>query len=476
MNSTDVAAARYRRTRREFWDMVWSRRAESFASRYYHDRLTAIFGGLVPPGASVIELGCGRGDLLAALRPSRGVGVDFSSEAVALATARHPDLSFVEADVHDLTMNEKFEVVVLSDLVNDLWDVQGVLERVFRLCSPSTRVVLNFFNKGWQLPIGLARRLRLAHPVMQQNWLSMTDVANLLSLAGFEVISTSREVLWPVRTPLVDSFFNRFLVKLWPFGLLGLTRVVVARPDPRKLPPDLVDPVVSVVVPARNEAGHIRDILDRVPRMGVRTELIFVEGHSSDDTLRVIAEEVDSRADPDVRYFQQPGVGKGDAVRHGFEAATGDVLMILDADMTVAPEELPRFLRAITEGSGELINGVRLVYPMEDEAMQYLNYLGNYLFGAAFSWLLRQPVKDTLCGTKVLTRDAYERIAAHRNYFGDFDPFGDFDLIFGAAKLSLKITDLPIRYRRREYGETNIDRWRHGWLLLRMTAFAARKL
>jgi glycosyltransferase involved in cell wall biosynthesis len=258
---------------------------------------------------------------------------------------------------------------------------------------------------------------------------------------------------------------------------LGLTQVMVARLDPYRFGSAIDSSAsVSVIVPARNEAGHIEEILARVPAMGSRTEILFVEGNSTDDTLEVITREVTARDDPDIRFYQQPGIGKGDAVRHGYQHATGDVLMILDADMTVAPEDLPRFFEALANGSGEFINGVRLVYPMEDEAMRFLNYLGNKFFGLTFSWLLQQPVKDTLCGTKVLTRTSYDSIAANRSYFGDFDPFGDFDLLFGAAKSNLKIVDIPIRYRQRRYGSTNIDRWRHGVLLLEMAAFAARKL
>jgi hypothetical protein len=102
--------------------------------------------------------------------------------------------------------------------------------------------------------------------------------------------------------------------------------------------------------------------------------------------------------------------------------------------------------------------------------------LGNKFFSIVFSWLLGQSVKDTLCGTKVTWKSNYEAIAANRAYFGDFDPFGDFDLIFGAAKLNMKIVDLPIRYRERTYGTTNIQRWKHGWLLLQMVWFAARRL
>jgi glycosyltransferase involved in cell wall biosynthesis len=230
------------------------------------------------------------------------------------------------------------------------------------------------------------------------------------------------------------------------------------------------------VVPARNEAGNIEQIFARTPEMGAGTELIFIEGHSKDDTYQAIQAAIAKHPERSTQLFRQEGVGKGDAVRLGFRKATGDVLMILDADLTVAPEDLPRFFDALRSGDADFVNGVRLVYPMEKKAMRFWNLLGNKFFSLAFSWLLGQSIKDTLCGTKVLSRANYERVAANRAYFGDFDPFGDFDLLFGAARLSLRIVDLPIRYRERTYGTTNIQRWRHGWLLLRMLLFAARRL
>ena len=474
---SDKAFGRYRDTRREFWDRIAERAHPRPASSYYHGRLTEVYRFLVAPGQRVLEVGSGTGGLLAALRPSRGVGVDFSPRAVQIARERHPELEFKCEDVHDLRFDETFDVVVISDLVNDLWDVQAVLDRIASACTPRTRIVLNFYNKLWQGPLGASRALGPSDPLLKQNWLSIQDVRNLLRISGMEVISTTGEVLWPIRTPLLNGLFNKVLVKIWPFNHVALTHFVVARIDPSQFDSRSDDEAtVSVIVPVRNEAGHIQDILARTPRMGARTELIFVEGHSTDDTYEVILKALEDRPKDRISVYRQPGVGKGDAVRFGYEQATGDVLMILDADMTVAPEDLPRFYRALITGSGEFINGVRLVYPMEQEAMRLLNYLGNKFFGVVFTWLLRQPVKDTLCGTKVLTREAYNMIAANRSYFGDFDPFGDFDLLFGAAKLNLKIVDMPIRYRERKYGTTNIDRWRHGILLLRMAAFAARKL
>jgi ubiquinone/menaquinone biosynthesis C-methylase UbiE len=474
--TTDRAYRRYQSKRRAFWNRLASRQMRPPSSRYYHQRLAEIYRFLVPPGSHVIELGSGSGDLLAAVSPKRGLGVDFAGEAVSHAADNHPELEFLDADVHELELDEQFDVIILSDLVNDVWDVETTLENLKQLCTPETRIIVNSFNRLWQAPIALSRLLGLTAPVLKQNWLSRQDLHNLMRIADLEPISTFGEILWPVRTPLIDTLFNKFLVKLWPFSLLALTTFIVARPSPSAAQTSPREMTVSVIVPARNEAGHIEAILERTPKMGERTELIFVEGNSTDDTYQVIERAVTERADPDIRLYRQPGKGKGDAVRFGYQQATGEVLMILDADMTVAPEDLPRFYQAIHERKGEFINGVRLVYPMEDEAMQFLNYLGNKFFGMVFSWLLRQPVKDTLCGTKVLTRSSYDVIAANRSYFGDFDPFGDFDLLFGAAKSNLKILDLPIRYREREYGSTNIDRWRHGMVLLRMAAFAIRRL
>jgi glycosyltransferase involved in cell wall biosynthesis len=180
--------------------------------------------------------------------------------------------------------------------------------------------------------------------------------------------------------------------------------------------------------------------------------------------------------DRDIKVLVQKGRGKGDAVRLGFSQASGDLLMILDADLSVAPEDLPQFYDALVKGKGEFINGSRLVYAKDPQAMRFLNLLGNKFFALLLTRLLGQPVKDTLCGTKVLYRCDYERIARGRAYFGDFDPFGDFDLLFGAAKQNLKIIEIPIRYRQRIYGTTNISRFTHGWLLVQMCVHAARKL
>jgi SAM-dependent methyltransferase len=500
---TDPRANRYRASRIAHWDAIAQEMDRGRRwGRTYHRRLAEVYRFLIPPGQRVLEIGCGDGRLLAHLDPSVGVGIDFSPAMLDRARRQHPAYRFVQGDAQDLDLDETFDFVILSDLVNDLWDVQTVLERVRGVCHPGTRLVLNTFRHLWATPLALAARLGLAQPRLRQNWLSVEDLTNLLRLSGFEVVRAWPEVLWPVRTPLLDRLCNRFLVKLFPFKHLALTHFFIARPVPeygRAHQPEAsargqqlwdglqirptaparsngAEPTVSVIVPARNEAGNVEQVVLRTPELGGGTEILFVEGHSTDDTWAAIEQAIAAHPERNCRLLRQAGKGKGDAVRLGFEQARGDIVMILDADLSVAPEDLTRFYEAVRAGRGEFINGVRLVYPMEGRAMRFFNLLGNKFFSLAFSWLLGASIKDTLCGTKALWKRDYDLIAANRHYFGDFDPFGDFDLLFGAARLNLKIVDMPIRYRERTYGATNIQRWKHGWMLLNMVLFAANRI
>jgi SAM-dependent methyltransferase len=467
-----LEAEQYRQNRRAAWSEIARRSPRSWGA-YYRRRLQRVYGLLIPEGARVLEIGCARGDLLAALKPSYGCGVDFSADMIEVARSKHPNLKFLVADIHEMDLQgEIFDFVVLSDVVNDLWDVHTALEKVRACCGPRSRIIFNFFSHLWERPLAWAQWLGVATPTLPQNWLTKGDLENLLQLSGYEPFRSWPEVIAPLPFPGA-GVANRFFAKIAPFRWFAMTNYLVARPAAKQ---SGGLPRVSVIVAARNESGHIDELMLRIPEMGSGTEILFVEGNSSDDTFEAIEKAIAANPHRDCKLLKQPGKGKGDAVRTGFNAATGDILMILDADITVPPEDLPRFYEVLVSGKGEFGNGVRLVYPMQDQAMRFANLVGNKFFASAFSWLLGQPIRDTLCGTKVMWRADYERIAANRKYFGEFDPFGDFDLLFGAAKLNLKIMEVPIRYRARRYGETNISRWRHGMILLRMVVFAARRI
>lgn len=467
--------AEYTVARQRYWDDIARAPQRGWKlGGYYHQRLADIYCFLIPPRMRVLELGCGAGDLLHALRPGYGVGVDFSAATISKARSKYPELSFVQADAHDLDLGEQFDFIVCSDFVNDLWDVQHVFSAAVRHSHPGTRIIVNTYSRLWEIPRRLTEMLGLVDRQLEQNWLTTEDISNLLYLANCETMRVWQEILWPVRTPGLNAIANKFLVKMSPFRWFALTNFLIARPVQK--PEWDAEPTVSVVVPARNEEDNIKGIFDRTPQMGSRTELIFVEGNSKDDTYGAIQRAIAEHPEISAKLYKQSGTGKGDAVRTGFANATGDLLIILDADLTTPPEDLPRFYEAWRSGKADFVNGVRLVYPMETRAMHFFNLLGNKFFSLAFTWLLSQSIKDTLCGTKALSKKHYEIIAANRSYFGEIDPFGDFDLLFGAARYNLKIVDLPVRYRERTYGETNIQRWRSGWLLSRMVVLAMRRI
>lgn len=443
----------------------------SWSARSYRKLLAHYYNLLIPPRSSVLEIGCASGALLSEIQAARKVGVDLSATQIEAARKSLPADEFHVQSGEALDLDEKFDVIIISDTLNLAADVQQLFSRIQAVSHENTRVIVNYYSSLWRPILAVAGWFGLRSKQPLSSWLSTSDVRNLMQLADWQPVFTQMHLLMPVKLLGLDVIINRIFAPL--LTLLCLTVFCVARPAPKtRRDPE----IVSVVIPARNESGNIEAAVQRTQEMGAGTELIFVEGHSTDNTWDEIQRVAQAYPDRRIKIMQQQGKGKGDAVRCGYAAATGDILMILDADLTMPPEELPKFYEVIASGRAEFANGVRLVYPMDGEAMQFLNLCANKTFGIIFSWLLGQPVKDTLCGTKVLTRAHYNKIAANRFYFGDFDPFGDFDLLFGAAKLNLKIADVPIRYRDRTYGSTNINRWSHGWLLLRMVLFAARKL
>jgi SAM-dependent methyltransferase len=444
---------------------------------YYYEDLYGFIRTQVPRGARVLDLGCGDGALLAGLRPSFGVGVDLSGVALRRAAASYPHLHFVCADIEELPLAGPFDYVIVSNTVGYLFDVWAFFRGLKAVVGPETRIIVTYYNFVWEPMLEVAERLGVKNREPLQNWLSRLDLVNLLELSDFELVATDYRTPIPIGPTSLIRPLNRVLSALPLVRRFGITSYAVARPGNRRAVPRVEEPTCSIVIPTRNERGNIQPLIERLPSFAASVELLFVDGESTDGTVAEIERVMREHPELDIKLLHQGNAaGKGDAVRKGFDAATGDVLAILDADLSVPPEDLPKFWAVLTEERAEFVNGSRLVYPMERQAMRLANILGNKFFSLAFSWILGQRVTDTLCGTKMLWARDYRRLAESRAEFGDFDPFGDFDLLFGAARLRLKMREVPIRYRARSYGTTNIARWRHGLLLLRMSLIGARKL
>ncbi len=459
-------------------------RASYERNAYFHRYLNRIISRQIPPGASVLDVGCGNGNLLAQLRPQVGIGIDLNPEAIADARQRHPEFTFHTCAVEDISTISlpKVDYVIVSGVLQQLYDLHTALAAIATVCHVDTRLIFCTYSRLWQPFIRLAEMIGRKMSLPAESWIPPDEIVSLLTQGNYTVVRQRPGVIMPLGVPVLADVINRWIAPLPGFRHLPLCTLTVARPlrlpemsNYTSAPP--TDSSVSVVIPVRNEAGNIQPLLDRLPHMASRQEVIFVEGNSTDNTWEAVLAAVASYQGPmKLTAMKQDGKGKGDAVRKGFAAATGEILLILDGDISVPPEELPRFVNLIRDGRCEFANGSRLVYPMEKQAMQFLNMIANKCFGYLFTYLLGQRVRDTLCGTKVLSRNNYLRIAANRAYFGDFDPFGDFDLLFGAAHLNLQISDVPVHYKQRVYGETNISRFRHGVMLLQMCLFAARKI
>ena len=444
---------------------------------FFHGEDETYLRFLIPKNARVLEIGCGIGDTLAALEPAHGVGIDFSPALVGIARERHPDLTFVVGDAEDAatiaSVKGPFDYILVLDTIGSLDDCQKFLEQLHPLCTRETRTIIGHFSHLWQPVLRFAEWIGQRMPAPEQNVLSAADIQGLQNLANFDQVKGEQRVLMPVSLLGVGRLINRFISILPGFRFFALRHYSVCR-SLLAAGEDLKS--ATVVIPARNERGNIEPAVQRLPKFCDDIEIIFIEGHSKDGTFEEMERVKAAYPDKDIKLMRQPGKGKADAVFTAYDVARGDVLMILDADLTMPPEQLPKFWEAIKSGKGEFINGSRLVYPLEDDAMRFLNLIANKIFSYLFSWLLTQRYTDTLCGTKVMRRSDYYRLRAGKAYFGDFDPFGDFDLIFGSSKLNLKSVDMPIRYAARAYGETQISRFRHGVMLLRMVVFAFFKI
>lgn len=423
--------------------------------RYFYDLVKRALRFFVETNERVLSVRCQNGWLLEAVQPTEGFGLELTEEMVEEAKKHHPRFRY-EVGYPDLFQPQgKFDAIIVSD-PGETVDLQRQFENLHNCCHRGSRLYIYGYNSLWEEPLKLAEKLRLKMPQPEQNWLTEFDFRNLLELAGFQVVKVHYLALIPLWIPVVSWFCNNILAHLPGLRRLCLIHLIVARPVMNT--EHAQSSSVSVIIPCRNEEGNIADAVKRMPALGSRTEIIFCDDQSTDNTRAEIERMIRKFPEKNIQLVEGPGVCKSKNVWAGFDAANNDILMILDADLTVMPEELPRFLDAIASNRGEFINGSRLVYPIPRDAMKLANRLGNIAFSWLFSLLLGQRIKDTLCGTKVVRRCDWLRMRKYIDYWGVSDRWGDYDLLLGAAKLNLRIVDLPVHYQERVAGISKMTR------------------
>jgi len=440
-------------------------------NKYYYRLLLKTLKFVIDEDSKVLNIRSSIGYILNELKPSVGVGIEGSGKQVEEARKNYPHLQFEQKIADSLKVEGEFDYILISS-IEDIVDIKGVLDTVKENTHPRTRIVMTYYNYGWHWLVKLAEKLRLKLPQKVHNWVSPYDIDNFLTLSGYEKIYHKKFILFPFNIPIVSYILNRFVARLPIFRHLCMMNITVARLKPQRR-----EPSVSIVVPCRNEAGNIEDAVMRIPQLTADQEIIFGDDKSTDGTPEKVLEMAAKFPEKNIRLVASPGINKANNVWTCFDAAEKDVLMILDADLTVIPEELPYFYEAIANEYGEFINGSRLLYPMHDEAMRLFNVLGNKFFSMFFSYILDTKIKDTLCGTKVLYRSDFEKIKKLRGSWGVNDRWGDYELIFGAAKTHLKLIDLPVHYMERTYGETKMTgRLKNGIIMLKQSFAALMKI
>lgn len=434
-------------------------------SGYYYRNLSRIISNAIASNASVCHVGCDSPYLLKSLPQAKGTGICMTEKQKVFCETTDPDHRYTTM-AQLQTLREKFDYIVITSL-GYFFDVQEVFHQIQILCHFRTRIIIINCNLLWEPLFYLGEKLRLRMPqsARRQNMVPTHHVINLLSLSRFQLVKWSSHILVPYFIPLVSWFFNRILASSFPFRYLSSTDIIIARPQ--ITPPEPV--TCSVIVPCKNEKGNIESLVRRIPALADETEIVLVDDRSSDGTGEEMRRCQKTWPDKKITVIEGPGISKGEAVRMGIEGAAGRLIAIFDADLAVLPEELPKCILPLLEGTADFVNTVRFVYPQQDGAMRWLNIAGNRGFSLLFTFLIRQRVSDTLCGTKVFWKEDYRNISGLKDYWLWRDRWGDFEQLLGASKLGLKIVEVPIHYAERTYGETKMkNRFQNGLHMLKL--------
>ncbi len=442
-------------------------------NKYYYDLLLNFLKFNIQENSKVLQIKIDTGFFLNKINSIYSLGIEEDQEFIRHLKRAYPHNNFEYGIPEDIKIDKKFDYVLSINSIGLIVDVKKFFDQLHKVIDDNSRIIIVYYSKLWEYILKFAEHIGFKIKTPEQNWLSNDDIENLLNLSGFEIVKKHSLILMPIPIPIISGLLNS-LSKLPFINKLCFIQSVIARRIPENKPRAFS---CSVVVPCRNEEGNIVEIVKRIPQLGSHTELIFVDDKSTDNTRRCIEQVIADYPQMDIKLIDGPGIGKAQAVWRGFKAAGGEILFILDADLAVPPEELIHFYSIMVSGKAEFVNGSRLIYPMQGRAMHIFNLIGNKFFSFLFSYILGQKIKDTLCGTKVLFRNDFKKMQKFIGTWGIKDRWGDYELLFGASRINLKIVDFPVHYCQRHSGFSKMTgRLKNGIIMLSMCLAAYKKI
>ncbi len=361
--------------------------------------------------------------------------------------------------------NKKYKTIILTDLFEVSTDILELLSMVNKLLGKDGIIVICSINQKWNRILNLFERLNLKDGNQKRLFINSTIVLNIAKVTGLEFVTQRNKQIFPFRMLGLGSLINNILeILFFPFSF-GI-RIYSILNQQEKFNEEKKYSK-SIIIPAKNEEKNLKPLLNQIPELEEDHEIILAIGDSEDKTYEVAKEIKEARCWPfEVKVIKQTGKGKANAVWEAVEEASKEVIIILDADISVNPETIVQFNSVIDTGKASFVNGTRLIYGMESGAMRIVNNLGNRIFQYIVSIIIGQKITDSLCGTKVFFRKDFNKIKLWKELVQMKDPFGDFDMIFTAGYFGLKILEIPVRYQARVYGVTQIKRFRDGYKLI----------
>lgn len=378
------------------------------------------------------------------------------------------NLDFLNVDTNEdlnkiLINNTKYDCIVLSDMfeVND--DILGLLKLLKKNLNNDGTILLTSITPIWDGVLSILEMLNLKNKSKKRSYIHLNKLSAVLDTINFQITGKRTRQYFPFKLFYFGNIINNFLEIILYFFNFGIRSYFTIKEIEDTAEKDVLSK--TIIVPAKNEEGNLNELINRIPYLGNNVEVIISCGISNDNTLGM-AKSLKSD-NFIIKVIEQTSKGKANAVWEACEQSSNDLIAILDADLSVDPEELSSFFELIETKKCDFVNGTRLIYSMEKGSMRFINNFGNRLFQYVVSKIIRLPLTDSLCGTKVFKKNLYEKIKKWQSVVKIKDPFGDFDLLFAAAYSSQKIVEYPIHYRARKYGTTQIRRFKDGFKLIK---------